>query len=92
MPVSTELATLEAPRNELHQELATLGGLCLGSLLSRYQKCGKATFLFRRMILPTNSSSRRRVHAFSSSSLVPFTVKMPRISLSSGASDRSMAE
>lgn len=48
MPVSTELATLEAPRNELHQELATLGSLCLGSLLSRYQKCGKATFLLRR--------------------------------------------
>ena len=43
MPVSTDLAALEARRNELRQELATLGDLRPGSLLSRHQKCGKAT-------------------------------------------------
>lgn len=43
MPVSTDLAVLEARRNELRQELATLGDLRPGSLLSRHQKCGKAT-------------------------------------------------
>lgn len=36
MPVSTDLAALEARRNGLHLGLATLGDLRLGSLLSRY--------------------------------------------------------
>lgn len=43
MPVSTDPAALEARRNELRQELATLGDLRLGPLPGRHQKCGKPT-------------------------------------------------
>ena len=41
MPTTPDLQALEVRREELRQQLASLGDLRPGSLVGRYRKCGK---------------------------------------------------